>query len=440
MLDRPAPDEPPPDDSAPGDSSPDDAPPTAWPRVAYLVSRYPRLTETFVAGEMEAVLRAGIDVHLYPLHEERAHVEQPTTSSLAARVHHQPLLSSAVLAANGRALRRQPRTYLRTLASLIRHNLGSRRLLQGALAAFPVSVRLGEQFEDEEIEHVHAHFATHPAAAAYVINQLTGIPFSFTAHGSDIHRDQHMLAQKVAAAAFVVAVSESNREVVLAACREAGVRVPADRVVVVHCGIDPSDFPARPPRPRAPGDPLRAICVGTLHEVKGQAHLIEACRRARRAGVDVRLTLVGEGDDRAALHAQVEAAGLSEVVSFTGAVPQPRVRDLMNASDVLVTPSVPSADGRREGLPVVIVEAMAVGVPVVASRLSGIPEIVRDGDTGLLVDPGDRDGLTAALLRVDHDPGLVDALTARAHVLVATEFDADRSGLRLAQLFTGRTA
>jgi len=414
---------------------PAEAPPPAWPRVAYLVSRYPRLTETFVARELEAVVRAGVDARLYPLHREKTEVTQPTTASLEARVHYEPLLSWDVLVSQVRTLRRQPRTYLRTLGVLIRENLGSRRLLVGALAAFPFAVHLAARFEAERVVHVHAHFATHPAAAAYVVHELTGIPFSFTAHGSDIHRDQHMLAEKARTASFVVAISESNREVVLAACRRARAAVPPDRVVVIHCGIDPEAFPLRPARSRQAGEVLRVVAVGTLHEVKGQAHLIEACRQARDEGTDVHLTLVGGGPDRAALEDQVAAAGLEDVVAFTGPVAQPIVRELLVGADLLAVPSVPTADGRREGLPVVIIEAMATGVPVVASDLSGIPEIVRHDDTGLLVAPGDVAGLAAAIVRIDQHPDQAAAFSERAHALVAEEFDIDRSAEDLAQRF-----
>ncbi|HWJ61954.1 MAG TPA: glycosyltransferase family 4 protein [Acidimicrobiales bacterium] len=412
-------------------------PPPGAPRVAYLVSRYPRLTETFVARELAAVVRAGVDAHLHPLHRERGAVVQPSERALAARVRYESLLSAPVVGSQWSALRRQPGAYLRTLGALVRGNLGSRRLLVGALAAFPLAVHLAERFRAERVQHVHAHFATHPAAAAYVIHRLSGIPFSFTAHGSDIHRDQHMLAEKVQAAAFVVAVSDSNREVVLQACGQAGIAVPADRVVTIRCGVDAVEFPRREPRHRTPSDPLRAVVIGTLHEVKGQTHLVEACRRARDEGTDVHLTLVGDGPDRADLVAQVVAGGLGGAVSFTGAVAQPRVRQLLASADVLVAPSVPSADGRREGLPVVIVEAMAVGVPVIASRLSGIPEIVRHEDTGLLVEPGDAEGLAAALTRIARQPAVAAAWADRAHELVADEFDNDRSARELARRFAG---
>jgi glycosyltransferase involved in cell wall biosynthesis len=405
--------------------------------VAYVVSRFPRLTETFVTGEMAAVIREGIDVQLYPLHRERTATAQPDAEALADRVHVEGLASPSVLASQWRALRRDPRSYLAALGAIVHHNLGSHRLLVGAVASFPFAAHLGLRLEREGVDHVHAHFATHPAAVAYVIHRLTGIGYSFTAHGSDIHRDTHMLAEKARSARFVVAVSESNRTVVLDACRRAGVEVPAQRVIVVRCGVDPDAFPVQLRGLRSVGDPLHVLAVGTLHAVKGQRILVEACRRARLEGVDVRLTFVGDGPDRRDLQRQVDTAGLGEVVTFVGAVTQPHVRRLLGEADLLAVPSVPTADGRREGLPVVIVEAMASGVPVVASRLSGIPEIVDHQRTGLLVAPGDPEALAAALLRIERDPQEAARFATAAHRLVRDQFDAQACARQLADRFRG---
>ena len=291
-------------------------------------------------------------------------------------------------------------------------NLGSRRLLVGALAAFPFAVHLAGRFQAERVVHVHAHFATHPAAAG--ATWCTGSPASRSASPPTAPTSTATSTcspRRRAPPAFVVAISESNREVVLAACRTrpcGGPAGPGRRHPLRH----------RPPkrsRSARPGRGRRARCcgcvaVGTLHEVKGQAHLIEACRQARDQGTDVHLTLVGGGPDRAALEDQVAAAGLEDVVAFTGPVAQPIVRELLEGADLLAVPSVPTADGRREGLPVVIIEAMATGVPVVASDLSGIPEIVRHDDTGLLVEPGDVAGLAAAIVRIDQHPDQAAAL------------------------------
>lgn len=407
--------------------------PPAGPKVAYLVSRFPRLTETFVVDEATAVVRAGADLQLYPLHRERATVVQPAAAALAPRVHHHRLVSGPVLVSQLRMVRERPGAYLATAAAVVRHNWGSRRLLAGALAAFPLAVHLSRVFRNEGVDHVHAHFATHPAVVAYVAHRLTGVPFSFTAHGSDLHRDQHMLAEKVRHAAFVVTISDHNRQVILRECGEA----MADRVVVIRCGVDRSRFAPRPASHRRPGEPLRISCVGTLHEVKGQTHLIEACRRVRAAGTPIHLTLVGGGPDREALATQAAAADMADIVRFTGPLTHPQVQEVLEQSDLLVAPSVPTADGRREGLPVVLLEAMAVGVPVVASRLSGIPEAVIDQQTGLLVDPGDVSGLADAIEQVANDPGRAMDLAARATVLVQDHFDLEASAQRLVDLFAG---
>lgn len=405
----------------------------AGPKVAYVVSRFPRLTETFVVDEAAAVLRAGARLDLFPLHRERAEVVQPSAAALAPHVHHHPLLSPAILRSQVRMLREAPGAYAATAWAVVRHNVGSRRLLVGAVAAFPLAVHLARRFRDDGVEHVHAHFATHPAVVAYVAHRLTGVPYSFTAHGSDLHRDRHMLAEKVRRAAFVVAISRFNRQVVIDECGP-GV---ADRVVVIRCGVDHDAFEFRPRPPRDPGSALRVCCVGSLHEVKGQAHLVEACRQLRESGVDVELTLVGAGPDREALAAQAAAGGLGAAVRLLGACTHPEVRAVLERSDVLVAPSVPTADGRREGLPVAILEAMAVGVPVVASRLSGIPEVVVAGRTGLLAEPGDVAGLVEAIGRLAREPALADRLARAAAALVAAEFDVDRSARRLVELFAG---
>ncbi|MEO6989068.1 MAG: glycosyltransferase family 4 protein [Aquihabitans sp.] len=405
--------------------------PPSGPKVAYLVSRFPRLTETFVVAEATAVRRAGALLELHPIHRERAAMVQPAATALAPHVHYHHLIDRTVLRAQVTALRYRPRDYFGALGSVVKHNWGSRRLLVGGVAAFPLAVTLAQRFEADGIDHVHAHFATHPAAVAYVVHRLSGIPFSFTAHGSDLHRDQHMLAEKVRRAAFVVTISEYNREVIASTC---GADL-ARRVVVVRCGFEAGTFTARAGPRRHRNGLFRVTCVGTLHEVKGQGRLIEAIQLVRAGGHDVEVTFIGDGPDRRLLTDQVRTLGIQDAVRFLGPLTQPEVRQVLAESDALVVPSVPSADGRREGLPVVILEAMAVGVPVVASRLSGIPEAVVDGHTGILVEPGDVHGLAAAIGHLDRDPAMADRLATAARRFVNAEFDSDRSARMLVELF-----
>jgi glycosyltransferase involved in cell wall biosynthesis len=180
---------------------------------------------------------------------------------------------------------------------------------------------------------------------------------------------------------------------------------------------------------------LRLVCVGTLHEVKGQRFLVEACRLLADQGVDVECCLVGAGSDESALREQISALGLADRVHLKGELTRPQIAELLRTSDVLVTPSVPTRRGKREGIPIVLMEAMASGVPVVASRISGIPELVEDGVSGLLVPPGEPAALARALTRLHDDKDLRRQLALSGRAKVEREFDVERSAALLVERF-----
>lgn len=273
---------------------------TDGPRVAYVMSRFPKLTETFVLNEILAVEAAGATVDVYPLLREQASVLQPGAAELVARARYQPFLSAGILASQAWWLVRHPRRYLGALATIVRDGWGSPWFILGGLAIVPKVAHATRRMIADGVTHVHCHFASHPATAGLVIHRLSSLPFSFTAHGSDIHRDRHMLCRKVGEAAFVVAVSRSNADVIAGECGP-GARA---RMHVIRCGVDLDRFR---PHGRAPGPasepaeaagaleggadgragdaPLSVIAIGTLHEVKGQTHLLEACRQLVAAGV-----------------------------------------------------------------------------------------------------------------------------------------------------------
>lgn len=410
------------------------------PRVAYMMSRFPKLTETFILYEMIAMIEQGVAVELFPLLRERTNVMHPEAERFMEQAHFVPFISWPIVRANVSYLRRKPGTYLATLGALLKGNWGSFRYFTGALGIFPKSVYFAAQMERLEISHVHAHFASHPAAAAYVIHRLTDIPFSFTAHGSDIHRDRTMLAEKVAEASFVVPISDFNKEVILNACDGRY----AEKMTIIHCGVDTEHFrpgdeavmaDGRAALDETPAQPLTICCIGTLHEVKGQHFLLEACRLLKERDVPFHCHFIGDGPDRAALEMQSEQAGISDQVTFHGQQTRADVAALLRDANVVAAPSVPSSDGRREGIPVALMEAMSSGLPVVASRLSGIPELVEDGVSGLLAPPGDAVPLADALERLWHDPALRQRLGRAARQKILDEFDLQRNARRLAERF-----
>jgi glycosyltransferase involved in cell wall biosynthesis len=402
-------------------------------KVAYIMSRFPKITETFVLYEMQAVERAGIQVEVYPLQRERTKVMHPEAKPYVERAHFQPVISWPIILAHLFFLRSKPAVYLGTLWTLLRANWGSVRYFSGALVLFPKIVYFARLMAEEGIEHVHAHFASHPAAAGFVIHRLTGIPYSFTAHGSDLHRDRHMLREKVEEAAFVVPISNYNREMIVAECNGQF----SDKVIVIYCGVDTSIFqPRTAPTPHEQGQgPYSILCIGTLHEVKGQTYLIQACRLLKERGIDFMCHLIGDGPDEAMLKKQAAEWGLAERMNFHGRLTREEIVKLLHKADVVATPSVPTSDGRREGIPVVLMEAMGSSVPVVASRLSGIPELVEEGVCGLLADPRDVTALADGLERLYKDPTLRQQFGQAGRMRVVNNFDLYHNAETLAEYF-----
>lgn len=406
----------------------------AAPRVAYIMSRFPKLSETFVLNEMAALEGLGATIELFPLLRERQPVAHPEAERWTRRARFQPFISPRIVRALSHFAIRQPRTLIRTLYEVLRGTIGSWNFFVGAMGIFPKSVRFAYEMRQLDIEHVHAHFATHPAVAALIIRRLTGIPFSFTAHGSDLHVDRRMLPKKVDAAAFVVTVSDFNREIIVEDCGEA-VR---SKVHVVRCGVDPDFF--SPSEQRPDGAPLEIVCVASFEEVKGHRFLIEACRMLRERGVPFRCHLIGDGPLRESVTSQIESHGLQGPVLVHGGLPRADVAATLRSADVAVLASHPTADGKREGIPVALMEAMACGLPVVASAISGIPELVDDGETGILIPSGEAEALANALERLAGDRALRARMGTSGRARILGEYSLRANAERLLDLIQSRHA
>lgn len=382
--------------------------------VAVIVSRFPKITETFILREIGEMERQGQPVLLVPILREPAGVAHAEVWPWLRRALFTPLLSPQAAAAMARAAHRDARGLLRLVGLLTRATAADPAMLLRTLALLPKSLDLAERLQAQGIRHIHAHFATHPTTVALIINRLTGIDFSFTAHAHDIFVSRALLREKIRRAAFVRVISDFNADYLTA-------RYPAEcagKLRVIHVGVDASAY-VRPARIRT--GPL-ILCVAALRPYKGVDVLIEAMARLRAEGIDVRCDIIGEGPLRAALERRVEQLGLGDRVRLIGALPQEQVRQRLSRATLFVLPSVVQRDGQMEGIPVALMEAMAAWLPVVASRLSGIPELVQDDDTGLLVPPGDAAAIARAVRRLLENPASARQLAARGARRVQREF------------------
>jgi colanic acid/amylovoran biosynthesis glycosyltransferase len=287
------------------------------------------------------------------------------------------------------------------------------------------------------VRHLHVHHLNQASDATMIAvvyaNARGAAPawsWSFTMHGPNELYDvsRFRLAAKAESAAAVACISDFARSQVMAFAPEE--RWPRFRVV--HCGLDPTEFdPDRVSAPEPDPGRFRVLCVGRLVAFKGQALLLESIAELRRDGVDARLTLIGDGPTRARLERRAARLGLGEVVELAGAVGQDEIRAHYAAVDAFCLPSF------AEGVPVVLMEAMAMRLPVVTSRVMGITELVEDGVDGILLRPGRGDELTIALQRLAADPDLRARLGERGRAKVVAEFDVRESGRRLAEIFAG---
>ena len=403
--------------------------PSADPRplqIAYVVSRYPSSSETFIVRELNALstdsrLEIAL-LSLFPPNERFTHESGRPWLSLLRRPA--PVQAFAAL---GYWLVHSPRVLVSALVDVVRACRRSPALLVRSLVAVALASAHARALAREPVDHVHAHFATFPALAAWMMGRLTGASYSFTAHAHDLFVDASLLSLCLPEARFVVAISRFNRDFVER--RRPG---STPQVHVIRCGIEPSAYPFRPRSIPAHG-PVRALCVASLQEHKGHAVLLQSLA-SRGEGLDrIEVGLVGAGPLRNELEVLASRLGIAERVRFLGPLDERDVAKLLDDADLFVLPSRVAADGQMEGLPVALIEAAAGGVPIVASRLSGIPELIRDGVTGYLAEPGDVESLSQTLVRCLATDAKVDLAAARA--LVEQEFAVQGSAARLADLF-----
>lgn len=404
-------------------------------KIAYVMSRFPKISETFILYEILELERLGRSVEVFPLIREHEDIVHPEARAIVERAHYSKPIQPNVFAAHRYWLARRPREYARLWADLVGGNVAAPKFLGRSMVVLLQAAWFAQQMEAIGITHIHAHFATHPALAAYVVHRLTGIPYSFTVHADDIYMARPMLDEKIRRSSFVVAISDYNRQFLN---RHYG-ELSNSKVVVIHCGVDTAVFHPRAARPI--GEKLVLTTVARFEAKKGHSFLLDACARLRDRGVAFRCQLVGDGELRPQITAQIAALGLHDHVQLLGRQPRSRVQELLAASDAMVLPSITTEDGRQEGIPVALMEAMATELPVVSTATSGIPELIDHGRSGLLVPERNADALANALQLLATNPAIGQQLGAAGRTTVLQKFDLRRNTAVLNQYLTyGRQA
>jgi glycosyltransferase involved in cell wall biosynthesis len=280
----------------------------------------------------------------------------------------------------------------------------------------------------ENVEHLHAHFATYPALVAMIVHRLTGRDFTFTAHAHDIFLEKALLKEKVREAKYVVTISEYNKRYLTDFCGPGA----ALKIHVVHCGLDLAEWTYAP---HLNGTlPVRFLSVGRLTEMKGFEYLIRACGRIKDKA-DFKVHIVGDGHLRPHFEELIKEMDLSERVILEGVLDSAHVRALMNESTVFVAPSVWNDTDGQDGIPLVLMEAMAIGKPAIASRISGIPELIQDNKSGFLVEPENARELAEKMWDLANNPKSQENFSKNGRQKIEQEFDIQKSVAQLEELF-----
>ncbi|HZU26240.1 MAG TPA: glycosyltransferase family 4 protein [Bryobacteraceae bacterium] len=393
-------------------------------RVGYLISQYPAINHVFVLREIRELRRLGIDVVAISVRRPDRPVAQLTPEEQDEAERCTAILGlplRSILRMHARLLARHPLAWLRGLVAALVAGGGSMK----ACAWFAEAVVAGELFLAAGVDHFHVHFSS---TVGLLITKMFRLRMSMTLHGPAEFLDARSfhLREKIEAAAFVRVISSFGSSQAMLAGR----LCDWPHIEIVRLGVDAGTFRAR--HRQQAGQSVEFLCVARLNRIKGQHMLLEAMRELIDAGIPARLTLVGDGPDRESLQRHAARLGLDATVQFTGWINQDRLAAMYERADLFVLPSF------AEGIPVVLMEAMAAELPVVATWVAGVPELIEHNHNGVLCPPGDRAALVSAILRLASDRVMRRRLGAAGRRTVLERYDLATNVRRLAECFTER--
>ena len=398
------------------------------PRVQFIFSKFPCYDETFILREIRCLKAAGVGLSIFSIKRGRDPVIHGDALPLMEHTWYIPFLSPGVVWAQFYFIFRQPRLYFSTLFYVLAKNAKSWDFLSKSLVLFPKSAALARDLKRRRIYHLHAEWATHPATCALIASRLSGIPFSFTGHAHDIYRNTTMLPEKLKEASFVVTCTQDNKRHLLSL----NPRLNPSRILVNYHGVDLHRFRHSA---SASNGKLSLLSVGSLLKSKGFDTLIEACRGLQKDNIPFECTIIGGGPLEKELKRKVRRLGLEGSVRMLGYMKQEELVAYYKKADLF---ALPVRLDQHWGIPNVLLEAMASGVPVVCTKLPAIRELVEDGVNGLLVDEKNASALCDALVRLFRDERLRGGMSQAALKTVSEKFNAEENAMNLVRLFEAR--
>jgi len=382
-------------------------------KTAIITSQFPESNETFVIRELAALSTAGFKIEIFSLKKCRDRIRHPEAEVLAKQTTVIAWDDPGVWLRSAAAFLRHPVKSSRALAWVLRHESSSVTNLAKAIVVWMQSLVLARQMKAKGITHVHSHWATMPTTAAVLTARLLNLRFSFTAHAWDIFVSNPSLPEKVRLASAIITCTESNRQALADMCpTETG------KIRLSYHGVDIRKFDSTNTgiRNNSSAIPVSTdekslhndikpmfLSVGRFVEQKGYEDLVSAYEEVKNRGVSFNAVIVGEGPLRKSIQRRIESAGLTDYVEIKSDMPQSELADLYRHAYAFVLPCVISANGDRDGIPNVILEAMAAGLPVISTTVSGVPEAVRDQISGFTVNPHSPAQLASALESIAAD-------------------------------------
>jgi len=402
------------------------------PRIAYVASLFPKLTETFVLREVMEMERAGIPVSTFSLRPRPSEPIHADARPYLAKTHYAAWLGPDHLAALISLAMRRPAGVARGLSFLCRDMLAHARHPEAIAKTLVCTGKMflfTRQMERDGVVHIHAHFANVPTTLAAFAARVLGITYSFTGHAWDIFVPVNHagLPEKISGARFVATCTNFNTAILT---RFARTDADRSKIVLNYHGLDLSRYIATEAR-----DAQRIVAGGSLVEQKGLPYLVEAASRLRARGIEFHIDIVGDGPQHALLANAIARHGLAECVVLVGSMPHEHLVERIRTSAMVVLPCIETRSRYMDGIPNLLIESLALEVPVVTTRLSGIPELVVDGETGLLVPPQDAGALADAIALLLRDPARGRALGRNGRARVESMFDLERNARELVGRF-----